>query len=100
MNAIQAIWRNGQIVPFEPVNWPEGCRLVVEPVPLAQKVGLDESECGDDPASLADWEQWLQTIEPLEFTPSEEENLARFQDAMRQYNREAVRQQMAEEPKP
>jgi hypothetical protein len=100
MNAVQAIWRNGQIVPFEPVNWPEGCRLVVEPIPVTQKIGLDESEWRDDPASLADWDQWLQTIEPLEFTPNEEESFRRFRDTMRDYNREAVRRQMAEEPKP
>lgn len=98
MNAIEAVWRNGQIVPAEPVDWPEGCRVVVEPLPTIQKIGLDESEWRDDPASLADWEQWLPTIEPLEFTPHEAESFVRFQNAMRDYNREAVRRQMAEEP--
>ena len=29
MNAIKATWKNGQIIPEEPVTWREGSRLVV-----------------------------------------------------------------------
>lgn len=57
MNAIKATWKEGRIVPDEPVNWPEGCEVVVEPLPAATyKTGLDESEWRDDYASRADWE--------------------------------------------
>ena len=97
MNAIKATWRHGQIVPREPVNWPEGCDLVVEPLPaVAAKIGLDESEWRDDSAGQADWDAWIQTIEPLEFTSEEEARFARFDEEMRRYNIEAVRRQMEE----
>jgi hypothetical protein len=31
MNAIRATWTNGQILPNEPVTWPEGTELFIEP---------------------------------------------------------------------
>jgi hypothetical protein len=31
MEAIHATWKNGQIVPDGPVDWPDGCRPMVEP---------------------------------------------------------------------
>ena len=31
MKTIHAIWKDGQIVPVEPVDWPEGTPLSVEP---------------------------------------------------------------------
>jgi hypothetical protein len=31
MKTIKATWTNGQIVPAEPVDWPEGAQLRVEP---------------------------------------------------------------------
>lgn len=97
MNAIMATWKGGQIVPREPVNWPEGCDLVVEPLPaMSAKIGLDESEWRDDASSRADWDAWIQTIEPFEFTAEEEANIARFDAEMRRYNIEAVRRQMEE----
>ena len=53
MNAIKATWKNHQIVLHEPVNWPEGCDLVVEPLPSeADRIGLDESEWRGDAVSL------------------------------------------------
>ena len=99
MNAIKATWKGGQIVPREPVNWPEGCELVVEPLPAgASKIGLDEAQWRDDPASRADWDAWIQTIDPLELTPEEAARFARFDEEMRQYNLDAVRRQMEEKP--
>ena len=101
MNAIKATWKDGQIVPGEAVNWPEGCALVVEPLPAAaSKIGLDEAEWRDDAVSRADWDTWIQTLEPLEFTPEEEARFARFDAEMRRYNIEAVRRQMEEKPVP
>src|SRR5205809_1053937 len=32
MPAIQAVWKNAQILPTQPVDWPEGTVLVVEPI--------------------------------------------------------------------
>ena len=72
MNAVKATWTNGQILPGEPIDWPEGSELVVEPVGAGgAKVGLDESEWRDDPAARADWDAWLRTVEPLVLTDEE-----------------------------
>ena len=72
MNAIKATWTKGKILPAEPVDWPEGSQLVVEPVmPCGERIGLDESEWRDDAESLADWEAWLRTIEPPLLTEEE-----------------------------
>ncbi len=101
MNPIKATWQDGQILPREPINWPEGCDLLVEPLPsVARKIGLDESEWRDDAASLADWEAWLPTIEPLELTAEEEASFVRFRDEIRRHNIEAVRRQMEQGPLP
>ncbi|MFI5454174.1 MAG: hypothetical protein ACHRXM_01865 [Isosphaerales bacterium] len=32
MKTIHAVWQNGQIVPTQPVDWPEGTALAVEPI--------------------------------------------------------------------
>jgi hypothetical protein len=32
MKTIHAVWKNGQIVPMQPVDWPEGTELEVGPI--------------------------------------------------------------------
>jgi hypothetical protein len=101
MTVIKGVVTNGRIDLTAPADWPEGCEVVVEPVPRAtDKIGLDESEWRDDPAGLADWEAWIKTIEPLEYMPEEQAAFARFDEEMRRYNIEAVRRQMEEGPLP
>ncbi|MFO0911272.1 MAG: hypothetical protein U0835_13555 [Isosphaeraceae bacterium] len=68
MKAIHAVWKNGQILPTEPVDWPEGTELTVEPAG-----NVDENDLlGDDPESARRWVAWLDTLEPLEMSPEEE----------------------------
>jgi hypothetical protein len=100
MTTITGVVKNGRIDLATPPDWPEGCPVLIEPLPTAEKVGLDESEWRDDPAALADWEAWIKTIEPLERTPEEEAAFARFDEAMRRFNVEGVRRQMEEGPLP
>ena len=94
MNAVRAIWTKGRILPSEPVDWPDGSELLVEPVSTKARIGLDESEWTDDAAALADWEAWIHTIEPLELTEEEERDMERYREQVRQFNLEAVRRQM------
>ena len=94
MRAVKAKWTNGQIVPAEPVDWPEGSELLVEPLPAEEKIGLDESAWEDSPEAIADWTAWLPTIEPLEYTEQELIELERFRGEYRRFNVEAVRKQM------
>jgi hypothetical protein len=94
MNAIRATWTNGQIVPAEPVDWPEGVQLLVEPVPAGEKIGLTEKEWRDDPAAIADWEAWINTIEPMIWAEGEREEYERYREEVRQFSIQAVRRQM------
>lgn len=94
MNAIRARWINGRIVPAEPVDWPEGSELLVEPVPAEDEIGMDESAWKDDPQSIADWMAWVDTIEPMIWAPGEQEEFERCRAEHRRFNIEAVRKQM------
>lgn len=94
MQAIKATWTNGQIVPAEPVDWPEGSELLVEPVPSSEIFGLDESQWRDDPQSIADWMAWADTIEPLVLSDAERAEMERYRAEHRRLNIEAVRKQM------
>jgi len=94
MNAIKATWTNGQILPAEPVDWPEGSELLVEPITQSEKIGLDESEWRDDAQSIANWVAWVDTIEPLAMSDAERAEVERYRAEHRRYNIEAVRQQM------
>ena len=96
MNAVRATWTRGQILPTEPINWPEGSELRVEPVvPSAGKIGMSEEEWGDDPASIAAWIAAVEKIEPLEWREGEQAEYECYREKCRQFNVEAVRQQMA-----
>ena len=94
MNAIKATWINGQILPAEPVDWPEGSELLVEPLASPEKIGLDEAEWRDDAQSIADWVAWVDTIEPLLLSDEERAEMERYRAEQRRFNVEAVRQQM------
>jgi len=95
INAIKAIWTNGQIVPSEPVDWPEGSQLLAEPVmPNGEKIGMTEEEWRDDPESIAAWVAAVESIEPLIWAEGEREEYERYREAVRQFNLEAVRKQM------
>jgi hypothetical protein len=99
MNAVKAVWTNGQIVPAGPVDWPEGSELLVEPiVPGGEKVGLTEEEWRDDPESIAAWVAAVERIEPLVWADEEGEAYRRYREASRQFNVDAVRKQMEQMP--
>src|SRR5215471_5142462 len=95
MDAIKATVRQGRLEPEAPPDWPDGTEVLIEPTTApSEDLGIDESEWRDDPDSPADWEAWIPTIEPLEFTPDAARKMAEFDEQMRQYNLEAVRRQM------
>jgi hypothetical protein len=94
LKAIEATWTNGQIVPSEPVDWPEGSKLLVEPILVGEKIGMTEDECRDDPESIAQWIAWVDTLEPMIWAEGEREEYDRFLEEHRRFNLEAVRKQM------
>jgi hypothetical protein len=90
MNAVNATWRNGQVLPGEPVDWPEGSELVIEPV--GATVGLDEAEWRDDPAALADWDAWLRTVEPRILADEERMAFEAYEAEVRRHDLEQQRE--------
>jgi hypothetical protein len=96
MQTITGTFQGGQIVPDAPVDWPDGTKVEINLANKSLKIGIDESEWRDDAESLADWDAWIKTVEPLEFTPEEEAEMKAFAAKMREYNIEAVRRQMEE----
>ena len=94
MHAIKAIWKDGRILPSEPVDWPEGSELIVEPLLISQKLGLDESECRDDAESVALWIAAVEKLEPMIWADGEREEYERFRQESREFNIQAVREQM------
>jgi hypothetical protein len=98
MNAIRATVMHGRLELRVPLDWPGGTEVLIEPTTAPpQKIGIDESEWRDDPESLADWEAWIKTIEPFEFTPDEARRIADFDEQMRGCNVDAVRRQMQQD---
>ena len=71
MHTVKATWKNGHVVPDEPVNWPEGRRLVVLEEPIAEVEFMTEGEQTDDPASIQRWIDELRSIPPLPMTPAQ-----------------------------
>ena len=72
MKTIHAIWKNGRIVPTQPVDWPDGTALTVEPVEDPRAAEPQGDLVGDDPESIARWLAWYDALDPLVFTSEEE----------------------------
>ena len=99
MNAIKAVWTNGQIVPAESVDWPEGSALIVEPIEVnGGRIGQTEDQWRDDPQSIAAWVAAVEAIEPLTWDEGEHEEYERCRAEHRRANIEAVRKQMEAAP--
>jgi hypothetical protein len=96
MDAIKATYKQGQIVPDEPVDWPEGHRLLVQEDPFPEIEFMNENEQSDDPAEIQKWIEDLRSIPPLPMTPDEEAKLLAWREQVKKFNLEAVRKQMEE----
>ena len=69
--SVTATWRNGTIVPDGAVDWPEGCRLVVEPAELVAAVGMREEDWPTTPEGIAKHLALMDAIEP--YLPTDQE---------------------------
>jgi hypothetical protein len=70
MGVLRGVVRNGAVVLPGPTDWPDGTPVEVRPTALS-----DEAE-HDDPAVIADWCRWLDSLQPLELTPEQEQRIA------------------------
>jgi hypothetical protein len=83
---IHATWINGRIVPDDPVDLPEGCRLRVEPeLAESEAIGISEEEWDNSPEAISEWLEWYKSLEPLVFTPEEEADLAQWRQKVKEY---------------
>jgi hypothetical protein len=64
MKTIRAIWKVGQILPTQSVDWPEGTALAVESLEESTVSDAGGDLLGDDPASIARWLAWFYSLEP------------------------------------
>jgi len=85
MTTIKGTWTDGAIVLDEPADWPEGCRVIIEPVPENEPIGIREEDWPDTPEGIAEWLRWYDSLEPLEMTPDEEADLAAWREKVRQH---------------
>lgn len=79
MSPITGIWQDGHVVLDGVTDWPDGCRVLVEPVSMDETIGLSEDEWRDSPEAVAEWIQWYESLEPLEITPEEQADVVNWQ---------------------
>ena len=72
MKAIHAIWKDGRIIPTQPVDWPEGTTLTVAPLEESRETESEGDLLGNDPASIARWTASYDALPPLRMSASEE----------------------------
>lgn len=85
MKAITATWTNGHIEPDEKADWPDGCRLRVEPLDQRESIGMREEDWSSTPEAIAEWLNWYGSLEPLEFTAQEEAELAAWRRKVKEF---------------
>lgn len=81
MKSIHAIWKDGRIVPTQPVDWPDGTALSVEPLEQSSAAVPEEDLTGDDPTAISRWLTYFDALPPLRMAAAEE---AEWQAARRQ----------------
>ena len=73
-------------MPAVPVDWPEGCRLTIEPEIVGpNSIGVSDEDWSNSPEAVADWLAWYDSLEPLEFTSEERTDLAAWRQKVKEY---------------
>lgn len=86
MGEVHAVRRDGRIIPEGPVDWPEGCRLRIEPDPVPPATDAEPAEgWSNTPEAIADWLAWYDSLEPLAFIPGEEADLRDWRRRVKEY---------------
>ena len=85
MASLTGIWQSGQIVLDGVADWPDGCRVLIEPLSMEGSPGLSEEQWRDTPEAVAEWIQWYESLEPLEITADERAAAAAWQRQIQAY---------------
>ncbi len=95
MSAVRATWHHGQVVLEGKADWPEGRRLVVAEEP-ADIDFMTEDEQADDPKAIETWVREVEGLPALAMTAEQEADMLAWRKKAKEFNLEAMRQQMAE----
>ena len=87
--AIQAVVHDRHVVITVPDSIPDGTRVEVNVVPITEQIGLSESQWRTDAEAIKDWNDWLPTIEQVDFAQPDD-----FDHEFQKFNVQAVREQM------
>src|SRR5262245_55327846 len=87
MKAVYASWKNGQISLDEDVDWPEGCRLLIEPVIRHEPIGMREEDWPTDPKGIAKHIALMKRFEPLEMTEQERAEWEAARQAQKEFEK-------------
>jgi hypothetical protein len=71
LNAVKAKYENGQIILTEPVDWPEGLDLLIEPLPQ-ETMGIPDDQWPTDPEGIAQLLARMDRVNPVWLTPEDE----------------------------
>jgi hypothetical protein len=98
MPAVNAIWKGGQIILDQQVDWPEGCELRIEPQSPALIAGMTEEQQADDPESVARWIAEFNSIPAISMSAEDEADMRVWRQTVKEYTIDAVRREMGEAP--
>lgn len=85
LKTIHAVWKDGQIVPMQPIDWPDGTTLSIEPIEGPESDESEEGLRGDDPASIARRIAFYEALPPLRMSVSEEAEWQAARQVMKDY---------------
>jgi hypothetical protein len=85
MTAVRGRYVNGSVVLEGPTDWPNGIEVLVEPIPAGDAIGMREEDWPTTPEGIAALLKAWDEIEPLEFTPAEEADIAAWRQKVKEY---------------
>ncbi len=86
MNAAKARYEKGQIVLTEPVDWPEGLDVLVEPLSQGT-LGIPDDQWPTDPEGIAALLARMDQAAPLWLTAEEEAEWEAALQAQKEYDK-------------
>jgi hypothetical protein len=72
VDAVKGIYKNGQVILDERANWPDGSRVLVEPMQAEDTWGIREEDWPTSPEEVARHLALMDRIQPLDMTPAEQ----------------------------
>ncbi|MDB5306766.1 MAG: hypothetical protein JWO38_968 [Gemmataceae bacterium] len=72
MSVVRGTYTNGKVILNTPADWPEGTKVLVEPVAEAAGIGLPEEDWPTDPERIASLAAEMGQIQPF-LAPEEDE---------------------------